>query len=52
METTANTILDTASFEEKVTIVVARSNNKWRIAAWRVMVFDENLLDLWINGDN
>ena len=52
VETTANTILDTASFEEKVTIVVARSNNKWHIAAWRIMVFDENLLDLWIIGDN
>jgi uncharacterized protein (TIGR02246 family) len=48
VETTGTTILDTASFEEKVTIVVARSDNNWRIAAWRVMVFDEKLLDMWI----
>jgi len=48
VETSAKTILDTGSFEEEVTIVVARSGSNWRIAAWRVMIFDKKLLDMWL----
>jgi len=49
VETSAKTILDTGSFEEEVTIVVARIDRNWRIAAWRVMIFDKKLLDMWLN---
>ena len=47
VETSGKTILDTGSFEEEGTIVVARSDSNWRIAAWRVMIFDKKLLDIW-----
>ncbi|MCH7571073.1 MAG: hypothetical protein IH919_11005 [Deltaproteobacteria bacterium] len=30
----------------KTTIVVARSEDGWKIAAWRVMTFDETLLNM------
>jgi len=35
------TTLDTRSFDEETTIVVVRSEDGWKIAAWRVMTFDE-----------
>jgi len=46
VEVTGTTTLDTDSFDEEVTIVVARRDVNWRIAAWRVMTFDETLLSM------
>lgn len=47
VEVSATTNLDTGSFDEKTTIVVARTaGSDWRIAAWRVMSFDEALLSI------
>lgn len=46
VEVTGTTTLDTGSFDEETTIVVARRNDNWRIAAWRVMTFDEILLNM------
>ena len=46
VETSGTATLDTGSFDEDATIVVARSEDGWRIAAWRVMTFDEALLNL------
>ena len=46
IEITGTTTLDTGRFEEETTIVVARTENGWEIAAWRVMTFDETLLNL------
>ncbi len=40
------TSLDTDSFVEETTIVVARTLDGWKIAAWRVMTFDETLLNM------
>ncbi len=40
------TTLDTGTFDEETTIVVARSEDGWKIAAWRVMTFDETLLNM------
>ncbi len=44
VEVSATTTLDTDSFDEEVTIVVVRRDENWRIAAYRVMTFDETLL--------
>lgn len=46
VEVTGTTTLDTGSYQEETTIVVARTENGWKIAAWRVMTFDETLLNL------
>ena len=46
VEVSGTTTLDTGSFDEKTTIVVARRDDNWRIAAWRVMTFDETLLSM------
>lgn len=46
VEVTGTTTLDTGSFDEETTIVVARRDDNWRIAAWRVMTFDETLLNM------
>ncbi len=46
VEVSGTTTLDTGSFDEEVTIVVSRRDENWRIAAWRVMTFDETLLSL------
>lgn len=46
VEVSATTTLDTGSFDEETTIVVARKDGIWRIAAWRVMTFDETLLSI------
>ena len=46
VEVSGITTLDTGSFDEETTIVVARSEDGWKIAAWRVMNFDETLLNL------
>ena len=46
VEITGTTTLDTGSFDEDTTIVVARRDDNWRIAAWRVMTFDETLLNM------
>lgn len=44
VEVTGTTVMDTGDFEEKTTIVVARTEGKWQIEAWRVMEFSEELL--------
>jgi uncharacterized protein (TIGR02246 family) len=46
VEVSATTTLESGKFDEDVTIVVARGEVNWRIAAWRVMTFDKRLLDL------
>ncbi len=46
VEVAGLTIMDTGSFEEETTIVVARNGGGWKIAAWRVMTFDETLLNI------
>ncbi len=46
VEVSGITTLDTGSFDEETTIVVARSEDGWKIAAWRVMMFDETLLNM------
>ena len=46
VEILGTTTLDTGSFDEETTIVVARALDGWKIAAWRVMTFDETLLNM------
>ena len=46
VEVAGVTTLDTGSFDEETTIVVARTEGDWKIAAWRVMTFDETLLSM------
>ncbi len=46
VEVLGTTTLDTGSFVEETTIVVARTLDGWKIAAWRVMTFDETLLNV------
>ena len=46
VEILGTTTLDTGSFDEETTIVVARTQVGWEIAAWRVMTFDETLLNM------
>ena len=46
VEMSATTILDTGEFDEETTIVAARTEMGWKIAAWRVMTFDETLLEM------
>ena len=46
VEVAGVTTLDTGSFDEETTIVVARTEGDWKIAAWRVMTFDETLLNM------
>ena len=46
VEILGTTTLDTGSFDEETTIVVARTQIGWEIAAWRVMTFDETLLNM------
>ena len=46
VEILGTTTLDTGSFDEETTIVVARALDEWKIAAWRVMTFDETLLNM------
>ena len=46
VEVTGTTTLDSGSFDEETTIVVARRDDNWRTAAWRVMTFDETLLNM------
>ncbi len=46
VEVSGTTTLETDSFNEEVTIVVARRDDNWRIAAWRFMTFDETLLSM------
>jgi len=43
VEVSGTTTLDSGRFDEEVTIVVARRDDNWGIAAWRVMTFDETL---------
>ena len=50
VEVSGITTLDTGSFDEERTIVVVRSEDGWKIAAWRVMTFDETLLDMMRNS--
>ncbi len=46
VEVLGTTTLDTGRFDEETTIVVARTQVGWEIAAWRVMTFDETLLNM------
>ena len=46
VEISGITTLDTGRFDEETTIVVARTQVGWKIAAWRVMTFDETLLNM------
>ena len=46
VEVLGTTTLDTGSFDEETTIVVSRTPDGWKIAAWRVMTFDEILLNM------
>jgi uncharacterized protein (TIGR02246 family) len=46
VEVSGTTSLDARKFGEETTIVVARTDEGWKIAAWRVMNFDERLLDM------
>ncbi len=46
VEILGTTTLNTGSFDEETTIVVARTQVGWEIAAWRVMTFDETLLNM------
>lgn len=46
VEFTGITTLDSGKFNEETTVVAARSEDGWKIAAWRVMNFDETLLKL------
>ncbi len=46
VEISGTTTLDTGRFDEETTIVVARTQVGWKIAAWRVMTFDETLLNM------
>jgi uncharacterized protein (TIGR02246 family) len=50
VEVSAITTLDTGSFDEETTIVVARNEDGWKIAAFRVMTFDETLLNMMSNS--
>ena len=45
-EMSATTILDSGEFDEETTLVVARTESGWKIAAWRVMTFDPTLLEI------
>lgn len=45
-EMSAKTILDRGEFDEETTLVVARTDSGWKIAAWRVMTFDPTLLEI------
>lgn len=45
-EVTGTTTMDSGRYQEKTTIVLARTAAGWRIAAWRVMDFDKTLLEL------
>jgi len=51
VEIAATTVLDTGRFEEETTVVVARTQDDWKIAAWRVMTFDPVLLRCSENSD-
>jgi len=44
VEVTGTTVLDTGEYDEKTTIVVAKTDGQWRIEAWRVMHFNDELL--------
>ncbi len=46
VEILGTTTLDTGRFDEETTIVVARTPDGWKIAAWRVMTFEETLLNM------
>ncbi len=46
VEISGTTTLDTGRFDEETAIVVARTQVGWKIAAWRVMTFDETLLNM------
>lgn len=46
VEMFATTILDIGEFDEETTLVVARTDMGWKIAAWRVMTVDPTLLEL------
>lgn len=46
VEVSATTFLDTGKFDEETTLVVARTDGAWKIAAWRVMNIDQALLNL------
>ena len=46
VEISGTTSLGERRFDEKTTIVVARTDEGWKIAAWRVMNFDETLLNM------
>ncbi len=46
VEILGTTTLDTGNFDEETTIVVADTLDGWKIAAWRVMTFDETLLNM------
>ncbi len=46
VEILGTTTLDTGRFDEETTIVVARTPEGWKIAAWRVLTFDETLLNM------
>ncbi len=50
VEISGTTKLDTGQFDEETTIVVARTPEGWKIAAWRVMNFDETLLKMLRNN--
>jgi len=46
VELSGITTLETGRYGEETTIVVARTPGGWKIAAWRVMNFDQNLLNM------
>ena len=50
VELSGITTLDTGQFDEETTIVVARTPEGWKIAAWRVMNFDQTLLNMLRNN--
>jgi uncharacterized protein (TIGR02246 family) len=50
VESSAVTTLDSGKFDEEATVVVTRTDAGWKIAAARVMNFDQTLLNL-MNSD-
>lgn len=45
-EMSATTTLDTGEYDEETTLVLARTDVGWKIAAWRVMTVDPKILEL------
>jgi len=49
VEMSATTVLDSGEFDEETTLVVARTDLGWKIAAWRVMTVHPAILALLKN---